>query len=117
MRKYILRDHRHIHPFNEEARDLRLQNKPLWLHQRDTLAPFTTQEIEAESFAALPRDGAPCLVHRDNLYFDQEYITAFMAAAAKVGGGGPAPLGPPNKNISHHRRGRRPVVLPRRGRR
>ena len=38
MRKIILRDERHIHPFNDEARDLRIQNKPLWLHQRDTLA-------------------------------------------------------------------------------
>jgi carbonic anhydrase/acetyltransferase-like protein (isoleucine patch superfamily) len=102
MRKYILRDNRHIHPFNEEARDLRLQNKPLWLLQRDTLAAFTTQEIEVNSFDELPRDGLPCLVHRDNLYFDQEYIAAFMAAAAQLGGPCRAAFAPDNKTFLQH---------------
>ena len=39
MLKIILQDPRQIAPFNERARDLRLQNKPLWLAQRDVLAP------------------------------------------------------------------------------
>ena len=34
-----------IEPFNEPARDLRIQNKPLWLAQRDVLA-HTTREVE-----------------------------------------------------------------------
>jgi len=102
MHKYILRDNRHIHPFNEEARDLRLQNKPLWLHQRDALAAYTRQESEAASLDELPRDGAPCLVHRDNLYFDPAYIEAFMAAAAKVGGACRAAFAPDNKTFSQH---------------
>jgi UDP-N-acetylglucosamine diphosphorylase / glucose-1-phosphate thymidylyltransferase / UDP-N-acetylgalactosamine diphosphorylase / glucosamine-1-phosphate N-acetyltransferase / galactosamine-1-phosphate N-acetyltransferase len=72
-------------PFNEEARALRIQNKPLWLHHPDTLAPYTTQEVEFDSFDQLPRQAVECLVHRDNLYFDQEYIDASMAAAQKLG--------------------------------
>ncbi|MCC6191593.1 MAG: multidrug transporter [Anaerolineales bacterium] len=102
MRKYVLRDHRHVHPFNEEARDLRIQNKPLWLHQRDTLASYTTQEIVADRFDALPRDGAECLVHADNLYFDQEYIEAFMRAARQLGVPARAAFAPDNKTFQQH---------------
>lgn len=102
MRKYVLRDHRHVHPFNEEARDLRIQNKPLWLHQRDTLASYTTQEIVADRFDALPRDGAECLVHADNLYFDQEYIEAFMRAARQLGVAARAAFAPDNKTFQQH---------------
>jgi acetyltransferase-like isoleucine patch superfamily enzyme len=102
MRKYILRDHRHIHPFNEEARDLRLQNKPLWLHQRDTLAGYTTQEIECARLEDLPADGVETLVHRDNLYFDQDYIDAFMAAARRAGGPARAAFAPDNRTFTQH---------------
>lgn len=102
MRKYVLRDHRHVHPFNEEARDLRIQNKPLWLHQRDTLASYTTQEIVADRFDALPRDGAECLIHADNLYFDQEYIEAFMRAARQLGVAARAAFAPDNKTFQQH---------------
>ena len=102
MRKFILRDHRHVHPFNEEARDLRIQNKPLWLHQRDTLAPFTAQEVEFDSFDDLPADQAECLVHRDNLYFDAEYIEAFIAAARKLDRPCRAAFAPDNQSFAQH---------------
>jgi carbonic anhydrase/acetyltransferase-like protein (isoleucine patch superfamily) len=102
MRKVIIRDDRHIHPFNEEARDLRIQNQPLWLHQRDTLARYTSQEIEVPHFNAIPRDNAETLVHKDNLYFDQAYIDAFMAAAKKQGGPCRAAFSPDNKTFTQH---------------
>ena len=102
MRKYILRDHRHVHPFNEEARDLRIQNKPLWLHQRDTLARYTKQEVEFDRFDQLPSEPAECLVHCDNLYFDQEYIDAFMAAARKTGRPSRAAFAPDNRTFTQH---------------
>ena len=44
MRKIILRDGRKIPPFNEPARELSVLTKPLWLHQRDVLAKYTTEE-------------------------------------------------------------------------
>ena len=46
MLKIILQDPRFLLPFNERARDLRVLNKPLWLWQRDVLAPFVHREIE-----------------------------------------------------------------------
>lgn len=84
MLKIILNDPRHIPPFNERARDLRVQNKPLWLMQRDVLAPYTEREIEVPFGAPLPDVDEPCLVYRDNLYFDAAYVTAFLEAARRL---------------------------------
>jgi len=81
MLKIILQDPRHIYPFNERARDLRVQNKPLWLAQRDILAPYTHREMELLKSAPLPNIEGECLIYRDNLYFDQPYIDAFLAEA------------------------------------
>jgi carbonic anhydrase/acetyltransferase-like protein (isoleucine patch superfamily) len=83
MLKIILQDPRYLHPFNERARDLRILNKPLWLSQRDTLAPYTTQELELPYGAQLPETPQACLVYRDNLYFDSEYIRAFLEEAQR----------------------------------
>lgn len=69
----------YLAPFNERARDLRIQNKPLWLHQR-LLAPHTNREMELPANARLPQTREPCLVYRDNL-FDAPYLEAFLAAA------------------------------------
>lgn len=81
MLKIILNEPRQIAPFNERARDLRIQNQPLWLAQRDALAPYTTRELELPEGAALPHTDEPCLVYRDNLYFDAAYIAAFLKEA------------------------------------
>jgi UDP-N-acetylglucosamine diphosphorylase / glucose-1-phosphate thymidylyltransferase / UDP-N-acetylgalactosamine diphosphorylase / glucosamine-1-phosphate N-acetyltransferase / galactosamine-1-phosphate N-acetyltransferase len=81
MLKIILQDPRYLTPFNERARDLRVLNKPLWLIQRDTLAPYTNQELELGPGEPLPETAEPCLVYRDNLYFDSNYIDAFLSEA------------------------------------
>ncbi len=81
MIKIILQDPRHIYPFNERARDLRIQNKPLWLAQRDVLAPHTHRELELPYGAKFPRVEEECLLYRDNLYFDSNYMEAFLAEA------------------------------------
>lgn len=83
MLKIILQDPRYLRPFNERARDLRIQNKPLWLHQRDVLAPYTDQEIEIPPGSNLPVTQQPCLVYRDNLFFDSSYIETFLKEARK----------------------------------
>lgn len=85
MRKTILRRDRFIAPFNEPARDLRVFNKPLWLHQRDLLARFTTEEREAADLSAVPDDPVETLVHADNLWFDENFLTAFMDQAKAAG--------------------------------
>jgi UDP-N-acetylglucosamine diphosphorylase / glucose-1-phosphate thymidylyltransferase / UDP-N-acetylgalactosamine diphosphorylase / glucosamine-1-phosphate N-acetyltransferase / galactosamine-1-phosphate N-acetyltransferase len=83
MLKIILQDSQYIHPFNERARDLRIQNKPLWLAQRDVLAPFADRELELPYGAELPDTEEPCLVYKDNLFFDKEYLAAFMHEAQR----------------------------------
>lgn len=102
MRKIILRDERHIHPFNEEARDLRVNNKPLWLNQRDVLTKYTTSEIEAPSFDFVPQDEVETLIYRDNLFFDERYMDAFMTEARKLGGPCRAAFSPDNKTFTQH---------------
>jgi carbonic anhydrase/acetyltransferase-like protein (isoleucine patch superfamily) len=86
MRKIILRRDGYLAPFNEPARDLRVLNKPLWLHQRDALARFTTEEREAASLDDVPADGVEALVHADNLWFDEPFLAEFMRQARATGG-------------------------------
>ena len=85
MFKIILQSRKKIVPFNEPARDLRILNKPLWLAQRDVLARYTDRELELSPGQPFPQLQEPCLVYRDNLYFDSEYIDAFLRAAAAAG--------------------------------
>lgn len=83
MLKIILQAKRPISPFNEPARDLRIQNQPLWLLQRDALAPYVTRELEIPANARMPQMQEPMLVYRDNLFFDQPYIDEFIRLATK----------------------------------
>jgi carbonic anhydrase/acetyltransferase-like protein (isoleucine patch superfamily) len=86
MLKIIIQDQRYLSPFNERARDLRIQNKPLWLIQRDVLSPFTDQELELPSGTPIPKFHEPCLVYRDNLFFDAAFVNSFLSAAKRLGG-------------------------------
>jgi acetyltransferase-like isoleucine patch superfamily enzyme len=81
MLKVILNAPRLITPFNEPARDLRIQNTPLWLHQRNVLTPYTTREIELKPGQRFPQQRDEMIVYRDNLFFDEEYINTFIALA------------------------------------
>ena len=55
MRKVILRSKNYLSPFNEAARDLRIQNKPLWLHQRDLLARYVPRELISNEVRVVAR--------------------------------------------------------------
>jgi carbonic anhydrase/acetyltransferase-like protein (isoleucine patch superfamily) len=83
MLKVILQEPKYIHPFNEAARDLRLQNKPLWLHQRDVLSPYVSGEVEIKRGKPLPEDKIECIVYRDNLFFDAPFVDHFLKEARK----------------------------------
>lgn len=83
MQKIILPAPRHIHPFNESARDLRIQNKPLWLIHRDVLAPYAQSERELKPGEKLPDFRGPAIVYRENLFFDSAYIDEFLSQAQK----------------------------------
>jgi carbonic anhydrase/acetyltransferase-like protein (isoleucine patch superfamily) len=92
MIKIILCDETLIPPFNEPARDLRVLNKPLWLYQRDVLSPYCSQEIEVRHQVKYPVEIAEkagqeilssqqLLVYRDNLFFDEYLLAAFLEVA------------------------------------
>ncbi len=83
MLKIILHAHNQITPFCETARELRIQNTPLWLHQRNLLAPYVTREMELKQGERLQPVREPTIVYRDNLFFDEAYITEFMKQAIK----------------------------------
>lgn len=83
MLKVILQDKQSLPPFNERARDIRLQNKPLWLAQRDVLSPYTTKELEILDGMPLPSTDEECIVYRDNLFFDDEFFEAFLKMAKR----------------------------------
>lgn len=83
MIKIILNSTRLIIPFNKRACDLRIQNQPLWLHQRNVLAPYVTSERELGPEKRLPLVREPTLVYRDILYFDEFYISEFIKQAKK----------------------------------
>jgi carbonic anhydrase/acetyltransferase-like protein (isoleucine patch superfamily) len=85
MRKIILRDRRTIFPFNEPARDLRVLNKPLWLHQRDVLARYSTEEREVNSLVEVDPEPLETLVYRDNLFFDRFFLDEFIQRAQESG--------------------------------
>ncbi len=84
MRRVILNDTNHISPFNEPARDLRVQNKPLWLWQRDLLAPYVLEEREYLNWRVahtVEKEPIESLVHRDNLFFNEALIAEFVTRA------------------------------------
>lgn len=85
MRRLILQETRHIHPFNEPARDLRVHNKPLWLWQRDILSPYTTEEREYPDWnfaqGAVGEEQVETLVYRNNLFFNERLIEEFITRA------------------------------------
>lgn len=83
MLKIILHAPNQIMPFCEPARELRIQNLPLWLHQRNLLAPYVTRELELKQGEPLQPVKEPTIVYRDNLFFDEFYIQAFIEEAKK----------------------------------
>ncbi len=85
LRRVVIRDQRELPPFNEPARDQRVLNKPLWLHQRDVLAAYTREEREIPTIEAMPGDHIESIVYRDNLFFDQAFIDYFLKRARALG--------------------------------
>ncbi len=81
MLKIVLEAPAPIMPFCEPARDLRVGNAPLWHWQRTLLSQYVHREIELPSGLPMPAVREPTLVHRDNLFFDEPYLAAFMAEA------------------------------------
>jgi carbonic anhydrase/acetyltransferase-like protein (isoleucine patch superfamily) len=102
LRRIVIRDTRPLPPFNEPARDLRVLNKPLWLMQRDVLAPYTREEREIPSVEAMPADRVESIVYRDNLFFDQAFIDHFIKRARELGKACRVAFSPSDRAIKVH---------------
>lgn len=106
MRRVVLQSKRQIHPFNEPARDLRVQNKPLWLWQRDLISPYTSEEREYPDWSLAEKfesgDRIETLVHRDNLFFNDLFIEEFLARARAGGQPVRLALQAGDPAIAHH---------------
>ena len=85
MKRIVIRERTPIPPFGEPARDLRILNKPLWLLQRDLLAHHCRGALEVDSLSEIPRERDELLVHRDNLFFNDQLIDTFIAQAKASG--------------------------------
>ena len=88
MIRISIKDPRYIYPFNDYARDLRILNKPLWLHHSDVLAPYVQGERQADTFEDIfdPdffkfETERSCIVYRENLFFDEFYLKEFISRA------------------------------------
>ena len=88
MIRISIKDPRYIYPFNDYARDLRILNKPLWLHHSDVLAPYVQGERQADTFEDIfdPdffkfETERSCIVYRENLFFDGYFLKEFISRA------------------------------------
>ncbi len=107
MRKLILRDRSHIFPFNEPARDLRVLNKKLYIHQGDVLdrvlAPeYVTEVREVDSLADVDPSRVETIAFRDNLFFDEPFLSEFVRRARGLGKACRVALSPDDSAITRH---------------
>lgn len=102
MKKIIITEDTLIDPFNEPARQLRVMNKPLWLYQRDVLAPYCREEAEYPSFDAIQPTSTETIIFSDNLFFDEFLIAEFLRLARAQGGPAQIAFDPEDRAIKNH---------------
>lgn len=85
MRRVVIPSEKLIPPFQQPARELRIHNKLLWQLQQDILDKYTAKTTELLSGQHVPQLREEMLVHRNNLFFNEAYIAAFIKEARKHG--------------------------------
>ncbi len=91
LRRFVIEDDRLIAPFNEPPRDLSILNKPLKIHHADVLdalcGPASVEPPldSIHDLARLSARGDELIAYRDNLYFDEEFFSAFYEQALAGG--------------------------------
>lgn len=87
MYRYIIEDRRFVPPFNEPASLLTIGTQPLKLHQEELFANYMGKSVELRGVFAdateLPSVQGEAVVYRDNLWFDKEFLGAFLATARR----------------------------------
>jgi carbonic anhydrase/acetyltransferase-like protein (isoleucine patch superfamily) len=109
MIRISIKDPRYIYPFNDYARDLRILNKPLWLHHSDVLAPYVQGERQADTFEDIfdPdffkfETERSCIVYRENLFFDGYFLKEFISRAKERNGPCRAAFSPGDPAFKEH---------------
>lgn len=85
MRRVAIEEPKFIKPFNEPARRLTLQSRPLWLHHRELFAPYIDSEIECPNWELAHQiegqNPTETILHRDNLFFNEALLAEFIEKA------------------------------------
>ena len=110
MRRVTILDDRNIYPFNEAARELRVLNKPLKVHQRDLLVSHSDSVVEYKSFDAIPRSDKSEMLARalvsDILVYNREARDKGLIFLNEVG------VDPGLDHMSAAIKGAREVAMP-----
>lgn len=93
-----------IPPFGEPARDLRILNKLLWVHQRDLMAKYGRVVPEVSSLSEARSSNDELLVYRDNVFFNKTLLDDFVALARASGRACQIAFSPQDKAIVTHAR-------------
>lgn len=91
-----------IAPFGEPARDLRILNKLLWVHQRDLMAHHGRVAPEVSSLTEARSSNDELLVYRDNLFFNRTLLDDFVAQARASGHACQIAFSKQDKSITTH---------------
>lgn len=85
MYRYYIEDENHVPPFNQPASELTIGALPLKLHQENLFAEFLGQALELKGVFKNSGDlvgvEGEAVVYRDNLWFDEEFLTYFLRRA------------------------------------
>ncbi len=89
MYRYIIEDKRFVPPFNEPASLLTIGTTPLKIHHEELFAAYFGRAVElkgvfSDSMSIREVQGE-CIVYRDNLWLDREFLDYFMTEARKAG--------------------------------
>lgn len=89
MNRYVIEDKRFVPPFNEPASLLTIGLQPLKIHQEELLSAVLGRQSELKGVFSdvqqLTGVQGEAVAYRDNLWFDQEFLTYFMNVARKTG--------------------------------
>lgn len=89
MYRYIIEDKRFVPPFNEPASLLTIGTTPLKIHQEEVVTSYFGRGVELKgvftSSLEVSEVLGECVVYRDNLWFDYEFLDYFMKEARKTG--------------------------------
>lgn len=89
IRRYVIEDTRHVPPFNEPASQLTIGIEPLKIHHDRLFTSLFKQDLEYGAPLSDPSEmrqiREPAVVYRDNLWFDSEFLNAFIQRARAAG--------------------------------